>query len=494
MVAGVAGLSAAAGTARADYTSANATLVSNVAATDNVFAASDGGDREADTFVQVRPGVILAYETPRMVHELIVEVEALDYIRNYDDESINFHGGYRARLDPTPRSTFTLLANGLTGRLSQLESYSAPADTGVALTPAGKVNVESADASELYNYTISPALRFTQSLEGRFADTNDNVTQDVTSYEGGATVGLDRTWRDDTLGLEVGAVVLHLQRLGPISAVGFDRLDRQVDPHATLNWRHDFNKRWSSSLTAGALAVQPFNVDPLLATTRSRAFFPVVSGTVAYTDDWGKALFTAGHVVTPNLFIAENTTTDSVVAQVQLPLWFAHTRRGQPEYIGAASLGFARTNLIDDDTSGDAGQFDIYHGDVGVAYAPRPGIAYSARYEYFRQSADTAASMLFGSYSRSTVFVTFSARWPASVNVDVPKGNGKSVRSDGSDQSPIGEELVVPDEAAAASDHRGQGGGGDQGGNGTGGLSGNGAGTSGAAGTGVSGGVSNGPP
>ncbi len=112
-----------------------------------------------------------------------------------------------------------------------------------------------------------------------------------------------------------------------------------------------------------------------------------------------------------------------------------------------------------------------------MSYAPQPGVAYGVRYEYFRQSSDAGASALFGSYSRSTIFATLAIRWPAQLTIAAPRKGG-SVRADGSDMVPIGEELVVPDDDST--DKRGQGGGGNQGGIGTGGLSGQG--TSGGAG------------
>jgi uncharacterized membrane protein YgcG len=493
-------LTAGGTSARADYTSANATLVTNVAATDNVFASPDGDpNREADMFVEVRPGVLLGYETPRMLHQLELDVEALDYVRNYDSESFNLHGGYRARLEPTPLSTFTLAANGLTGRLSQLESYTAPSEAGVLVTPPGKVDVRQADASESYGYQVTPGLHVLQGLEARFSDTNDNVTQDLTSYEAGGTLGLERTWRADAVDVEVGALVLELRRLGPTNGPpDFDRLDHELNPHADLRWRHDYTKKWSSSVDAGLIVVNPYDVDLFLATTRDRQYYPLATAVVAYTDQWGRAQLTGGRTVQPNLFIAENTISDFGLLQLSLPLGFIHTRRGEPSYVGQASLGYAHTALTGDALGGEVGTFNVYHGDVGVSYAPEPGLSYGVRLEYFRQGADAGASTLIGSYSRTTLFATLTARWPSQVTIAAPK-TGTSVRADGQDLAPVGEEPVVPDDPTQQQqDRRGQGGGGNQGGNGTSGVSGNGAGTSGTGGSGVSGGVSggvsNGPP
>ena len=496
VLAGAAALTAAAVPARADHTSVHATVVGNLAGTDNVFASSADATREADLFVQVRPGVLLAYETPRMVQELTAEVEALEFVRNSDQPSVNYHAGYRAKFDPTPRSSFTVLASGTTGQLSQLSTRTSPDMSGVMLTPPGKVDVRASDASISYSYQLTPDSRLLQSTSGRFASTNDNVSLSVTSLEAGATLGVDKSWRADALGFELGVSVLHLTRLGPVGdPTGIDRLDQQLNPRATVSWRHDLDKHWSTSLTGGVVMINPYGTDPYnpTDTSRTRQYLPVLTGTVAYADDWGRALVTAGRAVTPNLFIAENTITDSVVASAAIPLVFAGGRRREAQYLGAASLGFAHTQLIDDMSSGSLGSFDIVHGDVGVAWTPRPGMAYGLRYEYFRQIADSSATSLFAAYSRSTIFATFAVRWPEQITVDVPR-RSQSMRADRSDLSPVGEEEVVPDGADGGQngDKRGQGGGGNQGGNGTSGVSGNSAGTSGSAGTGTSGGVSGG--
>ena len=54
--------------AYADHSSAHFTASGDVATTDNVFAAAD--NRQGDLFFQVRPGVLFAYDAPRMIHEL----------------------------------------------------------------------------------------------------------------------------------------------------------------------------------------------------------------------------------------------------------------------------------------------------------------------------------------------------------------------------------------------------------------------------------------
>ncbi len=252
VLAGALGLTAGGSTVRADAFDVHATLVTNVAATDNVFAAGDGANREADMFVQVRPGVLLAYESPRLIQELTAEVEGLDDARNYDSGSFNLHAGYRMKWDPTARSSVVAFATGSTGQLTNLQSNTSPDQTGVALTPPGKVDVRQADASEGYRYQLTRDTSLLQGVIGRYADANDHISQDVTSYDGGATLGLDRQWPDNSLGIEIGGDILHLRRLGPEHGPpGFDREDKQINPHLIGNWRHDLDRHWSTALNGG---------------------------------------------------------------------------------------------------------------------------------------------------------------------------------------------------------------------------------------------------
>ena len=485
------GLTAAATPARADHLSAQATVLANVALTNNVFDAPSGG--EADLFVQVRPGVLLAYESPRMLQELTADVEALEFVRNSDQPSINYHAGYHARFTPSTRSTINLGANGTTGQLSQLSAQTTPDQTGAQALPPGRVAVRAADVSQSASYEVSPELRLQQNAFGRFADTNDQVSLDVTSYEAGASLGTEYPWRGNAVAIEAGVAIAHLQRLGPVGGPsGVDRLDRQLNPHITASWRHDFTKKWSGLANGGVVMINPYGTDPFNPTdVRTRQYFPVFATTAAYTDDWGRATLSAGRAIQPNLFIAQNTVADTLTASAVVPLWFTGGRRQAPQYVGAASLGYARTQLTDQVSSDALGVTNVYHADVGFTYAPTPGLAYGVRYEYFYQTASASAAALFGSYARQTLFVTFAYRWPARLAVDVPKRR-TSLRADGRDSDPVGGEQVVPDDSGGGDDQRGGGTGGNQGGPGTGGVSGSTTGTSGTTGgaSGTTGGAS----
>src|SRR5262249_11938100 len=80
--------------AAADTSSLPATVIGNVAATDNVFATSRA-DAQADVFTQIRPGTLISYDAPRMIHEILAEAEILEYALHSDKPSITFRAGWK---------------------------------------------------------------------------------------------------------------------------------------------------------------------------------------------------------------------------------------------------------------------------------------------------------------------------------------------------------------------------------------------------------------
>ena len=429
-----------------------ATATGDVAATDNVFAAPSGGDREADLFTQVRPGGLFAYDAPRMIQELSAAVEILEYLLHSPEPSITFFGGWRALLLPGPRSQVTLTANAGTGVLNALTSRSSPDQTVIAVTPTGDTTLHQADAAEDLSWTSSQETRTSQTIFARWATTDDNepMPSTTSSFEAGAAVGFERTFGHDSVGINVGASFLRLELIAPPGSIPGSRLDRQINPRATATWRHDINRQWSVNLDGGVVYVDPVGIDPYNPTTpQIAAPFPIFGALVAYTEAWGRATLSARRTVSPDLYIAENTVDDSIVAQVALPLpWLddnPHLRA--PKLVALGSIGVERTQLVDPTTGDLAGTFDLAHLDVGVAWTPHPGRTFGLRYEFVYQNADAIAVATAGaqSYFRDTLYFTFALQYPDRMRQSSIPKQSDSVRADRKDLAPVGAEPVVPD-------------------------------------------------
>lgn len=424
----------------------------NVAATDNAFAVASSAGPQSDVYFQLRPGVVAAYDTPRMVQELVAEVEILEYVVHSDKPSVTVLGGWKGFFTPGPRSEVVLGANGGTGQLNAIAARTSPDQTQIMVTPAGPTELRQADASEFLSWQSTKETRTSQTAFVRWVATSDGLAMPTTtdSVEAGLSLGFERLFQHDTLGIDIGGSFLRLELIAPMGAVPGSRLDRQINPRATAIWRHDLSKMWSTSLDGGVIYVNPVGVDPYdpTATDNRAAPFPIFGGFIAYTDVWGRAMLDLHQSVAPELFIAQNTLNDRALLQLALPLpWLdANPHERNPKLVALASVGVERTQLIDPVTGDPLGEFKLAHADIGVTWTPRPGQTYGLRYELVDQKGDSVAAMVTPSFVRSTVFFTFAIQYPDRLSSQVPRRT-QSVRSDRSDLSPIGAEPVVPDAA-----------------------------------------------
>lgn len=445
------GALAVAAPALAGHSSLHVTASGDVAATDNTFA-TDRAQAEADMFTELRPGIVYSSDAPRFLQELVADVDLLDYAIHSSSPTITLHGGWQGLVLTGPRSQMNLAANASSAKVNALSSGTSPDQTSVFISPGGSVDVYQSDASENYSWVASRESRIEQGLYGRWTGTDDPTAKATTnSLEAGLTLGYERDFHHDSLELRTGASVLRLEYKAPVGAVPGSRLDHQLNPNASLVWRHDLGKRWSTNLDGGVVYVNPYGTDPYnpMDTTNKPGLFPVFGGLLAYTEVWGRATLSARRSVAPNLLIAQNTVDDSVIAQLALPLpWLNHgASLRSPALVGLASLGAERAQLLDPSSSKLEGEFYAGRLDAGVTWTPHPGQTYGLRYELVYQHASSVATMLVPiapSYFRNTVYFTFSLRYPDDVTRRLPR-HTDAVRADRKDLTPIGVEPVVPD-------------------------------------------------
>jgi hypothetical protein len=427
------------------------TATGDVAATDNVFG-TPRSQAEPDIVSQLRPGMLFAYDSQRFIQDVTAEVELLDYMFHGGNVSVNGRLGWRGMLLSGPRSQVVLSADGSKGQINTINSGTSPDQTTVAVLPGGAYTDNTADASEYLSYIAGPELRLSENLYGQWSGTDDGAKMPTTtsSAQAGMTLGIERNFQSNTLGLLGGGSIMQLEYLAPVGAIPGSRITKQANPNAELIWRHDFDKRWSMDLDGGVVYVNPFGTDPYHPTQKQTAgLFPVYGGLVAFVEQWGRVLVSARRVVAPNLLIAENTVDDTATTQLALPLpWLdenPHLRT--PKLVGLASLGIEHTQLLDPSTSATDGEYYAGRIDVGLSYMPRPGFTYGLRYEMTYQHASQSALMVVPiapTYFRDTVYFTFAVRYPDRIAAQVPRAT-ESVRADRKDLSPVGAEPVVPD-------------------------------------------------
>lgn len=434
-----------AGSASADNAEFHALASGSVATTDNVNGS--GTDPRGSIFTDVRPGMLFTFNDPRMIHELTTEVDLLYYFGR-TQPNVTFRGDWKAFFLTGPRSEISVGATGNRGQLNALQASTPSDDNPLLVQPEGKVNTTNASATENGSYIATEFTRLSQRGFTRFTtteNTDPEIAVTTKSFEAGGGIGLDHRLRFDNFSFELGGSYVYLEKKDPFMKQMGDRLDKQLNPRAVVVWQHDFSKQWSTSVDAGVVYVHPtFN---LTGDTKD-APFPIFGITGAYTDVWGRAQLVARRQVTPNLFIAQNTVSDSVNATFAMPLAFLDrdSRRRAPRVVGLGSVGVDRTQLINPADAQLTGRFFVGRIDASVAWQPRTGQTLGLRSELTYQDGDTIGEMVVPSYHRFTFYFTFALRWPEDVQVRVPRRNN-SVRADKSDLAPIGSEPVVIDPA-----------------------------------------------
>jgi hypothetical protein len=452
----IAAFIAVPGYALADHVSLHALVAGDLALTDNEFAVPSNDDPEPDVYLDIRPGVVLSSEGSRFIEQLIAQAELIEYARHADSPTYNAYGTWKGIVLPGPNTDMAFEVDGSTGEVNSLSARSSPDTTTVQVAPSGATAIRSASAFENLGYQATRETRVTQTAFAQWTATDDNAPMPTTtnSFSTGVSVGAQRLFRHDTVGLSVGVTYLRLEEIAPPvttpNNLGLgSHLQNQVNPQADVTWIHDWSRNWSTSLLLGIVYVNQIGVDPYQPTlpVAGATGYPIASATIAYTDVWGHASLRGGRAVTPDLFIAENTLTDSVTAQAAIPLYWLdpHPSAHDPKLALLGSVGYLRTDLIDSsDSSQTLGSFDVGLVDLGLTWQQSPGHVFGVRYELMIQHADAGGTLAEASFYRDTLYFTFNLRYPDDVEPKMPR-TGQSYRSDRSDVAPAGSEPVVPD-------------------------------------------------
>jgi hypothetical protein len=425
--------------------------------TDNVFSAPDepivvdpptpdaAPGREADFYYQVRPGALFSYETPRMVHELGYDLEANFYQDHGDAGSLTHRAAWRGFFLTSPNTEVNAGASYSMGDINSLVSRDQASQMQQGGRPGGNVEFVQADLTQHFSYQVSRPLRLTQGALGRRFETKDDFNTESTGMELGGSLGIDRAWRDDSLGLVVSSTFVQLERRTPeavpdadpevYDVVGDDSMNMQ----GILSWRRDLGRHWSSLLDGGVTAIVPLDDGDELVLQ------PTVGGQLAYFPNWGSASLQVRRSVAPNLYLAQNTITDSAIASAWLPLPWLTSDPALPRLTIQGSAGASRTQLIDLGTGDIESGLTVLSGDVAIAYTPMSSVAFSIRYQHIRQNADDMQLMQTNfDYTRNTVMITAYARWPDRLAGEIPQR--ESLRVDRSDTTPVGEETTATPE------------------------------------------------
>lgn len=404
--------------------------------TDNLFSVPEERDAasplppyEGDVYYLLRPGVLVAYETPRTVHNLSYDIEANLYSDHTEAWSLQHVAAYRGFFLTSPKSELGASAQFSTGEINALSTRTAASDGMIVGGISGGSTFLSLDLGENFNYTATREVRITQGARARRFTTTDALDTDSDGIEIGANVGADRSWVYSAASVQLSSSFVTLER---DVAMGTDETTNQVNASAIVSWRRDFGPRWTSLLDGGVTSIIPLDDGDQLVLQ------PTVGAQIGYFPNWGSSGLSVRRTVAPNFYLAENTITDSAIANAWLPLpWLAKDPH-QPQLSVQGTVGASRTQLIDTSTGDIESGFDVYAGDVALNYVPHEGTTVALRFQHLRQVADESAAMTVLGYVRNTLMITVAGRFPDRLAAEVPIR--ATLRVDRSNLTPVGEE------------------------------------------------------
>ncbi len=419
----VVGVSSVAPAAHAGDWSWHAVATGFAAWTDNVFSSPSNATaednvqpRESDVYYQLQPGTLFTWESPRIIQELSASIDATLYTEHSEARALTYRAGWRSFYVLTPRTELGASGSASTGSLSTFATRGT-ADTGQpSLLPSTSASFFSLEASQNLAFTISEESSLHQAaFARRFAITDDPVDEDTMettthSYAVGGSLGIDRSFKFDAVGAAADVGYIGLE-----AADSMAEASDMVNLGVTVSWRRDLSRRVSSSLGVGFTEIIPVGGGD----ARGQ---PTVSGSLGYFPEWGMAMLSLSRSVTPNLYIAANTVSDTASVNAALPLRWLEGPLHEPHLIVSTSAGVSRTQIVE--PSGDlSSSFNVFLADGAISYTPSDALALSLRYQYLRQDATSSVVQDTFDYDRHTAILTLSGRYPTRQASDMPVRN-----------------------------------------------------------------------
>jgi hypothetical protein len=372
--------------------------------TDNVQGTPDdpppGSEIPAaspDAFAILSPGVVYAVEEAAQTHKLsytyVANLYATESASNGYSNRLEWEGFYivsrlveleaGASVIQSHHHTLQTLANASATAVSAAFPGTSP----FVLARLG----EALSARPWRNWTLREAV--TAGLQTPIFP----GIEAPTTFELSTRLGADRRIRDHAVGVEVGAdysiidnsVDSSGRRLGPQS---------QVILPARGRWRHDWSRRFTSELSAGAVHVWKITSD-------ASFWQPTGLALLAYTTRDGEAEVSYRRTVRTDLFLGNTFLIDEFALRGSLPLDKRAT------VVLDASGGIQDARLIDLD--GElATELDVWLVDVGGSWQALDHLRVGLRYQHIDQVSGAELPPLPLSFVRNTIMATATLEYP----------------------------------------------------------------------------------
>jgi hypothetical protein len=313
-------------------------------------------------FTEVRPGVSLQLETPRLSWRIGYVFAGSFSLDGAGPNTYSNAATLSLMALLTNRSTMTVSAIATQGGTAFQLSQRAPEAGNPEIRAPGDPNRVTLGLAESFVWAASSHVRLGQGLTGTLSAPQDDLGQASTQVAG--YLSLDRVFPNDAIGGQLLSSVARLQPLSPDGQPFWN-----VTNSLLGRWNHTFSWRWNGQLTAGVQQVVT------LSGSYPLSIVPTSSGTVQYL---------AGNAL-GSLAISQGATTDlqtgtvSMTEQASLHGLVSFDAL-RPRLLGA-SAGFLHSEPLGAAAVRTAtGTGNAVQADVGLVWGLSDGIIATARY------------------------------------------------------------------------------------------------------------------
>jgi hypothetical protein len=372
---------------------------------DNILSAPDAPvpgrpGPQGSAFGEVSPGVVFYYETPRVSHALRYTFSATAAFQADAADSLANNLAYSGRFETTERTELLLGLVATHGRVLAISGAQSAAVTPVEAAPPGATTqyYVQGGGTEALSFEVSENVRFEQGLSGQAYIPVEEDAGRPRVYNAGLSLGVERSWRDDSLGLTVSTAYTQFAEHTVGTALVFAR-------HELVNivagtWDHDYSDHWSSQLTLGALQA-------MRATDGGGQLYqPTGRAGILYTREEGQAELAFSHTVQPNVQIGTMVLQDELTLRAAVPIAASDSDALSLEAVG----GLEQARALDE--RGDlADPLTVVVADAALTYTPLDlpvDLDLSIRYQLARQTADDVLQQ----FTRHTALLSLSLTVP----------------------------------------------------------------------------------
>jgi hypothetical protein len=371
------------------------------------------------TFTAIAPGLVFAYERPRIAQVLAYTLNLRLYLDNLDSSSYTNAILYQALIPVTPLAEVGVTANASQGQLNAFDP--APATAPIETNPRGDLTFARAGGTVSYTHQLTRSWKIREGAGASVFEPTDNLEQVRTRYTFEGSSGVTRQFNLDAVTLTARGSYTVLQR--------DDVPDEEIVQGAPeARWVHDLSDYLSTDASAGVAYTAPAE------RASDGIWLPIGSAFLRYTQDRYSGQVGYRRTVATNLLIGETEATHLLEARgtVKIPPRDDVSVTGVVGYADGRGLDLEQTRLLGDNQR--------WLADVSFNYEiEKDLLLLGVRFQHVRQVRDDfdppAAAMMdeiLNERTRASQFmVTMSGRWPDRQAVEIEQPDPG--RADGGD-------------------------------------------------------------